>query len=104
MEKVLQEIDPDFDLKETIQKKLHTAINDHCVLGHYLFSFKKCSNDHCPIPHICREKFLEDEMFTRLHHLPSQCRKKLMRNSDTSVNYSGTSNSGHHLGLVISGR
>ena len=75
VDKVLKEIEAAFDLKEMIQKSkveltdykdLHTAINDHCILGNYLFSFKRLSNDNCSIPHICRE----NEIFTTLHHLP----------------------------------
>ena len=79
LEKVLKEIQPDFDLKEMTQKSkvelsdynnLHNAINDHCVLGHYMFSFRKCSNDGCSIPHICGEKLLENKIISTLHHLP----------------------------------
>ena len=56
LEHILREIQPDFNLREMIMKskvelsdykKIHKAIKDHCILGYYMFSFKKCSNTNC---------------------------------------------------------
>ena len=78
LEHILREIQPDFNLREMIMKskvelsgykKFHEAIKDHCVLGHYMFSFKKCSNTNCSISDICKNKHIEG-FFASLHRLP----------------------------------
>ena len=84
LENELKKIQPDFKMDEMIQKKkvclsdyprIQNAIAEHCVLGHNMFSFKKCSLEECCIPHICSAKHLENDMFSTLHHLPFPMKK-----------------------------
>ena len=75
----LQMIDEEFDVQEMMSRKkvilqdydkLYHAINEHCVLGHYMFSFLKCDKQSCSIPQICQNKHLDASQFLKLHHLP----------------------------------
>ena len=76
---VLQTIEEDFDVHEMMRKKkvilqdyanLYRAISDHCVLGHYMFSFLKCNEATSVMPQICQSKNLDLAKFSNLHHLP----------------------------------
>ena len=54
---------------------IQKAIAEHCVLGHYMFSFKKCNRSDCSISTVCGAKHLDNEVFLGLHHLPFPMRK-----------------------------
>ncbi len=49
-----------------ISDKIKKFMEDHCLIGHYQFSIKKCKSKEC----VCGAPRTSSEVFSQLHHLP----------------------------------